>query len=126
MSRLYNILNKLVDAVISIDDYVTEGGVSGNWRYRKWNSGKVEAWGTYKFSAKQGTSWAAGLYYTDETVSIPLGIFTDAPKKYATSGSSQWIVYATWGDTATSMTIRFTKPNSQSQSGAAEIYLVYE
>ena len=27
-------------------DYVTEQGISGNWSYRKWDSGVAECWGT--------------------------------------------------------------------------------
>lgn len=107
-----------------LDDYVTEEGTSGSWTYRKWNSGKIEAWGSYSFAAKQGTSWTAGLYYSDETVSIPSGIFTAAPKKYVTASSSQWSPCSAWGSTTTSMTIRFTKPNANSSAGGAFIYLV--
>lgn len=114
----------VAQALAALGDYVIEEGASGNWKYRKWNSGKVEMWGSYTFSAKQGTSWAAGLYYTDETISFPAGIFTAAPKKYVTPNSSQWAAYSAWGSGTTSMTIRFTKPNSNNSAGGAYIYLV--
>lgn len=29
-------------------DYIVEQGTSGNWTYRKWNSGIAECWGEYK------------------------------------------------------------------------------
>lgn len=114
----------VAETLAELGDYVTEEGTSGGWNYRKWNSGKIEAWGSYSFSAKQGSSWASGLYYTDETLPIPTGIFTTAPKKYVTPNSSQWAAYSAWGNGTTSMTIRFTKPNSNSSPGGAYIYLV--
>lgn len=114
------------ETLAALGDYVIEEGTSGNWKYRKWNSGKIEAWGSYSFSAKQGTSWAAGLYYTDETISFPAGIFTAAPRKYITANSSQWTPYSTWGSGTTSMTIRFTKPNANNSAGGAYIYLVQD
>lgn len=43
----------------SVADYVIDEGTSGNWYYRKWNSGKAELWG--KFSQTQ-TSYAAGAW----------------------------------------------------------------
>ena len=29
-------------------DYIVEEDTSGNWRYRKWNSGIAECWGRQK------------------------------------------------------------------------------
>lgn len=112
------------ETLAALGDYVIEEGTSGNWKYRKWNSGKVEMWGSYAFSAKQGASWAAGLYFTDETISFPAGIFTAAPRKYVTPNSSQWAAYSAWGTSTTNLIIRFTKPNSNSSPGGAYIYLV--
>lgn len=112
------------ETLAALGDYVIEEGTRGNWKYRKWNNGKIEAWGSYTFSAKQGTAWTGGLYYSDETVSIPSGIFTAAPRKYVTSNSSQWSPYSAWGSGTTSMTIRFTKPNANSSAGDSCIYLV--
>lgn len=109
-----------------LGDYVTEKGTSGNWKYRKWKSGKIEAWGSYSFSAKQGTAWTGGLYYSDETVPIPSGIFTATPRKYVTSNSSQWSPHSAWGSGTTSMTIRFAKPNANKSDGASCIYLVQD
>lgn len=114
----------VAETLAALGDYVIEDGTSGNWKYRKWNSGKVEMWGSYAFSAKQGTSWAAGLYYTDETISFPAGIFTAAPRKYVTSNSSRWAAYSAWGSSTAALTVRFTKPNSNSSGGGAYIYMV--
>lgn len=47
-------------ANLGIKDYVVEQGTSGNWKYRKWNSGEVECWyranyGTITLSTALGT-----------------------------------------------------------------------
>lgn len=45
---------------LGVADYVVEQGVSGNWTYKKWNSGEVECWyhanyGTITLSTALGT-----------------------------------------------------------------------
>lgn len=126
-STFNDIAADVIDDTISIlGDYVSVAGVIGDWTYRKWKGGRIEAWGSYEFAAKQGSAWAAGLYYSDETVSLPSGLFTEAPKKYITASGSQWNPYSAWGSSTTSMTIRFTKPNANSSAGGAYIYLVQD
>jgi hypothetical protein len=60
-------------------DYVTEYGSSSSWFYRKWNSGKVEAWTTYTPASQTPSVWVPPIYYKDITVSIPSGLFSSAP-----------------------------------------------
>ena len=58
-------------------DYVVEQGTSGNWTYRKWNSGKAECFGkgtassTFTFSAYGGYRGSA------ITLTLPTGVFLD-------------------------------------------------
>lgn len=72
---------------LGIDDYVTSKGSSGDWTYRKWNSGRVEAWytGLFSFGA---TTKATNSYYADGTLAIPNGIFTSTPNCIASSVAS--------------------------------------
>lgn len=64
--------------ITSNADFVVEQGASGNWTYRKWKSGLVEAW--YSGSISVTTSpignihRAAGL-----TLAIPSGLFNNTP-----------------------------------------------
>ena len=60
-------------------DYITERGKSGDWYYEKWNSGKVEAWGSATFTGI--TYSASGNLYraTGQTASIPSSIFSSTP-----------------------------------------------
>ncbi|MBQ0090047.1 MAG: hypothetical protein KBT27_12035 [Prevotellaceae bacterium] len=44
-------------------DYIVEQGEAGKWKYEKWNSGKMECWGTFGTnSLKTSTQW--GTLYT--------------------------------------------------------------
>lgn len=64
-------------------DYITAQGSSGNWRYRKWKSGKIEAWGTWSGSIACTTASQPYGGYRSASItsaSIPSGIFTTTPK----------------------------------------------
>ena len=59
-------------------DYITEEGTASGWKYRKWNSGFIEAWysGSITFSAA-GSS-IAGWYRSTENISLPSNlVFAD-------------------------------------------------
>lgn len=61
-------------------DYVTSKGSSGNWTYRKWNSGKIEAWFSGTLSAGS-TSSAGQIYRSAWSGTIPSAIgFVSTPK----------------------------------------------
>lgn len=85
------LLHDYVSALFT--DYVTSQGTSGSWKYRKWKSGKIEAW--YKGSASFAvtvTSSAYGGYRSDNvSISIPSGIFTAAPGVVLTKNSANSI-----------------------------------
>lgn len=67
-STIEQILTKL-DA---IDDYVVDQGTDNSWTYRKWNSGRYEAWRYYQATGLVLTSASAGTYYGNpKTVSLP-------------------------------------------------------
>ena len=84
-------INYLFGHVTSVTDYITEQGIktgasSGafsdstvNWRYRKWSSGRVEAWGVASGSCAINTSDGGGYRTAWLTTSIPSGIFSSTP-----------------------------------------------
>lgn len=45
-------------------DYIVEEGTSGNWTYRKWNSGIVEFWGRQDLTVPSGWSSDGALPIT--------------------------------------------------------------
>ena len=73
-----NVLSAMLNASL-LGDYVVSRGTSGNWKYIKWNSGRVECEGYYTFSSL--TFSASGNSYRSSVTafSIPSGIFTTAP-----------------------------------------------
>lgn len=66
----------------SADDYVTEQGTSGDWTYRKWNSGTAECWRTIADDRPSTAFSATGsVYYRNVTgISFPSNLFTARPK----------------------------------------------
>lgn len=61
-------------------DYVIEEGASGSWKYRKWNSGKIEAW--YEGSVTCSATTSRGnVYISTYSLTIPNNVigFTDEP-----------------------------------------------
>lgn len=65
-------------------DYIIEYGTSGNWKYRKWNSGTAECWGKFVHAnalpcTKQwGILWETDNIGTTDVPSYPVS-FTDIP-----------------------------------------------
>lgn len=105
-------------------DYVVSESASNGWYWRKWNSGKVEAWGNKGLSAVAGTAWGS-LYYHDGSVDIPSGIFSSAPiRAYATSSNAQWMVVGVTSLTTTRVNLRLVKPVATAQAIAVHLYLV--
>ena len=65
-------------------DYIVDQGTSGNWKYRKWNSGRVEAWGYKNFSSIPVTSVSptyGGYRSAALEIAIPSGIFGGTPEQ---------------------------------------------
>lgn len=51
----------------NVQDYVIAQGSSGNWRWRKWNSGVAECWQRYGFTAPKMVE-AGAIYYANQVV----------------------------------------------------------
>lgn len=105
-------------SAIGIADAVTSSGSrtesNATWNWRKWSSGKIEAWCSYAPTSETSTSvWVSPIRYKDLTISIPSGIFSATPARvYATSFNNQiWVVHAI-GASATSITCRIATLSS--------------
>lgn len=116
------VLNSYVTGAISPvaqRPYIVDEGATSGWKYRKWSSGKVEAWGeqTYSSIAIDNASPSYGGYRSNAlTMTIPSGIFSGTPnfvfmqKKTPQGGS----VYYAYGSSAT--TISFMMGGATSAS----------
>lgn len=72
----------------SMNDYVTEQNTSGDWTYRKWNSGVAECWATKTITAATNSSDAGG--YVSASAATPSAFpftFTAVPNVQVTCNS---------------------------------------
>ena len=51
----------------NVQDYVVAQGVSGNWQWRKWNSGVAECWQRYSYETPAMVA-VGGIFYSPENV----------------------------------------------------------
>lgn len=54
-----------------VTDYVTETGTNGIWKYRKWKSGRYEAYYRDTIKLAAGTAWGSGFYYHPASSTVP-------------------------------------------------------
>ena len=106
-------------------DFVTDSGTTSGWEWRKWKSGKAEAWANGLSLGSQTPSvWVSPVRYKDLTPSIPSGIFSSAPTVTMTSTSSQWWVVKAEATSATSMSVRLATCASSAQTATVNVYAI--
>lgn len=62
-----------------VADYVISRGTSGNWKYIKWASGRVECEGWYTFSSLTFSQRGSSYRSSATAFTIPSGIFSSTP-----------------------------------------------
>lgn len=93
---------------VKVEDFVVDEGTSGSWRYRKWNSGKIEAWFEGTFSCAASTTAQGALYYSTWSLTIPSAIgFTSTP--YTLIGNT--------GDSTTVIAVNGAATSAMAMSG---------
>ena len=116
-------IEQLIDEIQTLKtDYVVAQGTSGDWSYRKWNSGKIEAWASHAFGSQTGTSWAS-QWYKDMTYSLPSGLFSAAPMVIASSGNASWAVYGASASTS-SISLRAVRNANNAAAMTINFYCV--
>ena len=113
---------KALSSNIADVDYVTAQGISGAWKYRKWNSGKVEAWAYISFTSTTPAVWASPIRYIDKTFTIPSGIFASAPRMTGSSNSSQYWAVDVSASSSTAGSVRFCTVASSALTPYIQIY----
>lgn len=119
-----NVLSNKLDTS-TLADYVIEQDSDGDWRYRKWHSGRVEAW--FNTSVTMSATTAQGnLYRRSATLSIPSGIFTITPGVIAGSQQSDNTIVSVKASASSPTSIAITdyrtNQNSSTQARAVRIY----
>lgn len=70
----------------TVQDYIIAQGTSGEWFYRKWNSGYCECWATHVYESFTYTS-AGGMHYCElPAISLPFTINIKATQVNCMSG----------------------------------------
>lgn len=132
MLDLKKLLTKILQKLKAHDvDYITGeaayAGGTGNtsWRYRKWASGRIEAWAEVSLGSNTGTVWTSPIHYVEKTITFPSGLFSSAPSNiFLSGGGSQWTPVGAWNITATGFTCRFIKPSSSAQNLWVRVYAI--
>ena len=112
--------------IIPNADFVVETGTSGIWTYRKWNSGKIEAFASNSWGGVSGSVWNSPLYYKDITLSLPSGLFPNAPTKVFATGNEQWTMWGIRSVTSTQINIRAVTPATGGQILSGSFHVIYE
>lgn len=78
----YNDLNNKPTIPPTPNDYITEQGTSGDWTYRKYNSGVAECWGNFTCNVTGWTAWG-NAYEAQRSPELqpayPTGLFNATP-----------------------------------------------
>lgn len=82
-----------------IADFVIEESADESWVYRKWNSGRSEAWLTKEFSFTATPSALLGGYYAVTSIGLPGGVFKQPPACIAMGRIGTGIGFASVGST---------------------------
>ena len=118
MLNVKKLLTKVLNSIKV--DYIIEQGSTGAWTYRKWKSGKVEAWAqNLDLGSQTGAVWVSPIRYKDLTGALPSELFPSAPILQVTSGTNQWWVNNANATSATAFTTRCCTLSSS----AATVYL---
>lgn len=119
-----NVLSNKIDAS-TLADYVIEQDSDGSWRYRKWHSGKIEAWFNDSITMS-ATTQQGNLYRRSATLAIPSGIFSITPGVIAGSQQSDNTIVSVKASASSPTSIAITdyrtNQNSSTQARAVRIY----
>lgn len=108
------------------EDYVVEEGASGDWTYRKWNSGVAECWRTIADNRPSTAFSATGsVYYRNVTgISFPSGLFTARPKVVVNADFGNVGSASATSVSATGFTITELSAVSTARAVTLDIYAV--
>lgn len=114
-------------------DFVSDyGSNSSGWFWRKWNSGRCEAWGNFQFSGITVTTQNAGTYWGNggfKDLSLPSSLFTAVDCAEVTNGqgthASGVYPYGVSSLTTSNIQIAFRAFASSSDVGCPAFVKVY-
>lgn len=111
-------------AANDVADYVVAQGASGDWRYRKWDSGWAECW---RVSQVTPTAFTANgtLYYTD-IITIPYPFdFAAAPVAFVSSYNANVIAATMNGNNLGAISLRLATTTNTAASYVDKTIKIY-
>lgn len=108
------------------EDYIVEEGTSGDWTYRKWNSGVAECWRTITDDRPSTAFSATGsVYYRNVTgINFPTSFFNARPKVVVNADFGNIGSASAMGVSATGFTISEMSAVSTARSVTLDIYAI--
>ncbi len=99
-------LNNLSQDFRGTVDWIVAQGTSGEWTYRKWDSGISECWMSHTYTGVTATTTWGTLYYgtLTSTLTYPSGLFNTAPQLEVTIQSQGGRFWPSYEAPATSVT----------------------
>lgn len=105
-----------ISGLIEPSDYVIASGTSGQWTYRKWNSGVSECWGQIAGTITYSSTWN-GFNIFQGTVNWPTGLFITGPVvTYSCYFGSGYAVAARGGAISTALKFKWEALGSDGAS----------
>ena len=128
MTIILDIKKVIKDILVKLNliaDYVVEVNTSGNWTYRKWNSGIVECWGGGSLTNGKYVQTWNGLIAVSVSIPLPFPIKKGVMKLGLKAGSGYgWnAVPIAWSDFISSATTQ-TLGSQNSTSISYSAYVV--
>lgn len=114
---------------INAVDYIIEEGISGDWRWRKWNSGIAESWRNYS-GTHSTTSAVLGGYYGTVNFTMPKDsssndLFLTEPSVFASGRMGTGVSMVCARDaSATSVTVHYLTNQSGSSTVLTRLYAI--
>lgn len=128
LSEALGLSNDLERSSVTItpEDYITDKGTSGNWYYRKWNSGSIELWCNDTATVSCTSAFAStGAYYSGaQTYNLPTALGINSITHYFGSGApgnQGWIMIVS----ASTTSVSWRAYNRTSNSSCAVTFNFY-
>lgn len=109
-----------------IKDYVIEQGSINGWNYRKWNSGKAEAFREYTTNIAIQTQSGSIYRSGGNTLMIPSSVFIGTPQVYGqVRGTFCWIANITIAKAGTDFTFYLANGSSTTSASRTMNFMIY-
>lgn len=109
----------------SDSDYVLQfGTTSDGWRYKKWNSGWIEAWTTVSGTVSSWSTWGA-MYYGDVSLDYSSLNLVNTPRLFFTPYGNVYFFIAGYKSVnSSSTTVGIARPTNTQNAYQMVVYLI--